>query len=115
MAVLKRGQFKHPALARETVEVPALGGEVVVRGMLLSERLAFAEATSSAGDADGTVRFSNLARVLSWCVLDADNEPLMTRDEWEAFGSVHLDACVQLFNQVQRHSLLTQEDVEKKS
>ncbi len=115
MAVLKRGHFKHPALAREIVEVPELGGEVVVRGMTLSERLAFSDATSREGDEDGTLRFGNVARVLAWCVLDADGEPLLTREEWEAMGSVHLSACVRLFDRAQRHSLLTQDDIEKKS
>ena len=45
MGLLKRGELQHPVLQQETVEVPELGGEVVVRGLRLSERLSITAAS----------------------------------------------------------------------
>ena len=109
MGLLKRGELQHPVLQQETVEVPELGGEVVVRGLRLSERLSI----TAAGD--DFERFGNVSRVLAWCVLDAEGEPLMSREEWEAFGASHVDSCIRLFGIARRLSLLDQATVEKKS
>jgi hypothetical protein len=35
---LNRNDLVRPALPRETVAMPALGGDVIVRGLLLGER-----------------------------------------------------------------------------
>jgi len=110
VSVLKRSELRRPTLAKETVEVPELGGDVVVRGMLLSERMAAANEEENLER-----RMRSMPMVLSWCVLDADGEALMTVDEWQAFGGHHPMAAVRLFNVVQRLSLIHPEDVEKKS
>ena len=59
--------------------------------------------------------FFGIAFALSRCVLDADGEPLMTQDEWEAWGTEHVEAAIRLFVVVKRLSLLERSDVEKKS
>ena len=109
MSVLSRADIRPPSLAKRTVELPELGGEVVVRGMTLAERLVFGTAEP------GADRYGAIAQVLGWCVISADGQPLMTREEWEAFGSCHLEACLRLFAVTQDLSLLTAESVEKKS
>lgn len=103
MPVLTRDQIRRPSLAKETVDCPGLGGEIVLRGMTLTERLRLSQETGFAG----------VAAALACCVLDADGEPAMTLEEWEAFGDV--SAAIALYNKVRQLSLFDREDVEKKS
>lgn len=103
MPVLKKKDVRRPVLARETVQVNALGGEVVVRGMTLAERLRASQAQDYAG----------VAMTLASCVLDADDEPVLTQAEWEAFPDI--GEAVALYAKVSQLSLLAREDVEKKS
>lgn len=102
--VITREQVRRPTLAKETVDVPSLGGEVVIRGMTLSERLTLG--------IDGN-QLSAIARVLAACVLDADSQPVLTVDEWEAFGD--LNAAIDLYARISQLSLLTRESIEKKT
>lgn len=105
MGILKRADVAPPTpLGKETVAVPALGGDVVVRGMTLSERLVVSSA-------DG---FEGISFALSRCVLDADGEPLLDRDQWEIFGANHTQTAIDLFVVVKRLSLIDRSDVEKK-
>lgn len=103
MAVIRKRDVRRPVLARETVQVDALGGEVVVRGMTLAERMRASQTTDYAG----------VAMTLATCVLDADDEPVLTQAEWEAFPDT-LQAC-NLYAKVSQLSGLAREDVEKKS
>lgn len=107
MAVLKRGDIAPPVTPKETMEVPALGGEVVVRGLLLSERMAVQKQIVSLrraeADDTGTVH-AILPVMLALCVLDADGLPLWTQDQWQAFGGTHADQAVTLFNSAWRLS-----------
>ena len=110
MSVLKRADIAPPTpLGREVVPVAELGGEVVVRGMTLTERLVV---TATEGRVE---QYGGIAFALSRCVLDADGEPLMSQDEWEAWGTDHVEAAIGLFVVVKRLSLLERGDVEKKS
>lgn len=102
---LSRDKLKRPALPKESVDVPALGGEVIVRGMFLSERL---ELWS------GTVTYAQIAQALSKCVSLDDGKPALTADEWEAFGGQYLDEAIALFRVVKRLSGLGG-DAEKKA
>lgn len=119
MGLLKRGEIQHSTLDQEIVAVEVLGGDVLIRGMTLRERLAFA-ARARASDqvptlSDDRETFANVAHVLSWCVLDADREPLMTQEQWETWGSTHLGEAMRLFAAAKRLSLTTKEDLKKKS
>lgn len=110
MSVLKRADIAPPTpLGREVVPVAELGGEVVVRGMTLTERLVV---TATEGRVE---QYGGIAFALSRCVLDADGETLMTQDEWEAWGTDRVEAAISLFVVVKRLSLLERSDVEKKS
>lgn len=106
MAVIKRGNVAEPTLPKETVEVEAIGGEVVVRGLLLSERqeledlmvrLAKAkrEASESGGEAPGMSTI--MPRLLHLAVLDADGLQLWSEQQWQVFGGKHHGQASALF------------------
>ena len=63
MALLKN-QIKPPVLPAEAVDVPELGGEVIVRGLLLRQRLDLAVLGEEGG-------FHRIALMLASCVVDA--------------------------------------------
>ena len=91
MGTLKREQIAPPVLPKEAHEVPALGGGVIVRGLLLRERLALFDAANK-GD-----RFGHLSSLLASCVIDAEGRQLWSVEEWEQFGAQHFEAALRLF------------------
>ena len=133
MAVVTRETVaEQPDLQRETVPVPSLGGEVIVTELSLSDRLDFeqvlredfdpqAEATgvSPAGQkprGKGASRRSVHAMVpqlLAITVLDAQDRPLFTAKEWQAFGARNRDAAIELFNVAMRLSGFNGDDSAK--
>jgi len=107
MDLLKRGAIQAPAVPAEQVDVPELGGAVLVRGMMLSDRLQFSDwratvAKAAAGETDeqAHARTGSLvvARLLSVCVVDADGAPIFTMAQWEQFGAQHAGRCLALFD-----------------
>jgi len=107
MSVISRDKIGHPALRRRTVEAPELGGDVVVRGLTLTERLTLS--------AEESHRLGAIAQSLAWCVLADDGQPVFSREEWDATGAQQMDLCLRLWAVVQDISLLNPEAVEKKS
>lgn len=105
---LRRNEIAAPVLPRETHEVPELGGEIVVRGLLLRERLALFDDANNGGE-----RFGHLSAVLAACVIDAEDKPVYTIDEWERFGALHFEAALRLFGIAQRLSGLDVEERKK--
>ena len=101
MAVIQRGALPKPTVPKETITVDALGGEVVVRGLLLSERMAVQRqivTLRKTQDSDEGAVHSILPVLLALCVIDADGLPVFSQDDWQAFGSRHADQAVALFN-----------------
>lgn len=95
----------------QVVPVPELGGDVVVRPLLLSDRLALA-----AQRVDGHAKdFAHFAGLLAMSVVDANNEPLFTRDEWEVWGARHYAATLKIWDVAYELSGLGQESAEKNS
>jgi hypothetical protein len=118
MALIERSQVKPPSLPRETVAVPALGGDVIVRGLLLSERmqlsglnaqLSQAEPGESQEQARSRAGGHLVSFTLARAVELADGQPLYTAAEWDAVGAEHPDAVLDLF---QRTRALGGQDVE---
>lgn len=110
MAVLERGAVFAPVLPKETVHVAALGGDVVVRGLRLSERLSMEQriarltgAPGAHGATDADVN-TIIPGLLGVCVLASDGAPLWTEDDWQAFGAQHKGEAVALFNAAWRLS-----------
>lgn len=97
---LTKADVKRPTLPKETVNVPELGGEVVVQGLLLKDRMELA-------NQDG---FGRLSYMLSRCVLDAAGEPIFSVDEWEVFGGQNDSVALDLFGVASRLSGLGQQE-----
>lgn len=108
MAVIKRANVAPPVLPKETVEVEALGGEVVVQGLLLSDRqdleaymVALARAGREAVEGGAGAQAPGMAKVmprlLHLSVLDADGERIYTEQEWQIFGGAHHGQAMALF------------------
>jgi len=76
MAVVKKEDVKPPVLPKETVSVEGIG-DVVVQGLLLSDRL----------EIFGAGRSVKVSHLLEKSVIDASGEPLWTAHEWEVFGA----------------------------
>lgn len=126
MAVVKRANVAEPTLPRETVEVEALGGEVVVRGLLLTERLdlearivhhakAAKAAREAAGGTDaGAAPAAGVHEVmpmlLHMAVLDADGLQLWSAEQWQQFGGKHAGQALALFNVAWRLAGFSQAD-----
>lgn len=119
---LDRSQLNLPSMPQEEVPVEGLGGDVIVRGMLLSERIANtnvrkAESTPRAGeaeqDAHARAGAGAVPRVLSMCVVDVAGKSLMSAAEWDVFGATHSTDAFRLFNVAMRLSGQDTADVEK--
>lgn len=124
---IDRNQARAPVLPKEAVDVPEIGGEVIVRGLLLTERLALFVENLPAAQAAGGVdngdppidgapsanRYIHIPRMLARTVLASDGEPLWTETQWEEFGAVHFEASLALFRTAQRLSGLDIEDARK--
>lgn len=98
-----------PALPFEDVEVPLLGG-VRVRGMLLSQRLAF---RARAGKASDGSMYEAVPELLELTVFDGNGRPVYSRARWEQYGAVHEAAAIGLFNTAMRLSGLGSDDAKK--
>lgn len=109
MALLKKTDITRPVVPKETVPVPALGGDVVVRGLMLSERLGL---YASRAGRDGKALL-DVPEILALCVLDGDGLPVFDVTEWDAFGIKNGEAALQLFNVARRLSGLDAEDAKK--
>ncbi len=105
MAVLKKANIAAPVLPKETVDVPELGGEVIVRGLLLSERLALLSEAEN-----GEAKLSSL---LAATVVDADGAAVYDAQQWEEFGARHFAAALRLFAVAKRLCGLDAEVAEK--
>lgn len=108
MALVEPGAYQ-PAKPRRSdpMAVPELGGEVLVRGLMLSERLANdalhrKESRPLAGeteeDAHARAGAIGVPRVLARCVLGAGDKPVMSENDWDAFGGDHPLIALRLFN-----------------
>lgn len=102
---LKKSDIARPALPMEAVEVPELGGEVIVRGLRLSERLDLA--------VDSEEGYRRITRMLSIVVVDTDQVPIFSQDEWEVFGAKNAEAVMRLWVVSKRLSGLDVESAEK--
>lgn len=103
---LKKADIKPPVLPKEAVQVDELGGEVIVRGLLLRERVQLFQS----GGGEWSARVSQM---LAATVIDADGAPIYTAQQWEEFGAQHFDACARLLAVANRLSGLSTEDARK--
>ncbi len=84
--------------------MPALGGDVIVRGARLSGRLSCFQPAPERAE---------LRSIDKLTVVGPDDKPLLSEAEWERFGGVHFAAAIALFNAAERLSGLNPEDAAK--
>jgi len=119
MAALSRDQVKVPQLPEEEVPFPALGGNLLVRGLLMSRRLAndrlhLACRKQLEGETEDQAHARAgaqiVARLLHHAVVDpSTGEPLMSEVEWDHLGGTHRAEVFHVFNVAMR---LNGDDVE---
>ena len=92
--VMTKADIPRPVLQRETVQVEALDGEVIIQQMTLQlylETIRYGMANENTAP---------IAKVLAACVLDADDQPVFDEAEWEAWAPGHLIATFDLYAKV---------------
>ena len=89
MAVLTKDQIPEPVLPKETVELSALNGEVIVQALTLSQRIRLFEQSRDRGVV--------LADLLELTVVDAKGDPIYTHQQWELFGARHFNEALNLY------------------
>ena len=93
MPVINRASVidRLPLLKETAVHVPSLDGAVIVRGLMLVDRLNITLKQNDMGI---------IAEMLAKCVLGDDHQPIFTMEEWERFGAVHDDDAIMLWEKV---------------
>jgi hypothetical protein len=90
MALLKRSQIAAPGRTQLEVDVPALGGSVLVSSLAtIGEQLTLLDAARSN-------RGEGLPRLFAACVLDADGEPLMGEAHWAMWVAANMGAAFEI-------------------
>jgi len=106
VATITREQLAPVALPSEALDVPAIGGQVLVRGMSLPQVLAFTAARRAANaPADGETEAQAADRasgtlvplLLHTCVVLDDGLPVYSQAEWAAFAVRHPQATLELW------------------
>lgn len=104
--VISRDQIPALELPSEEVDVPALGGGVMVRGMDMPQLLRFTQARRRAQTPrDGETEQEAHERsggelvpvLLEMCVLAADDAPVYTAAQWSRWMVRHGEAALGLF------------------
>lgn len=110
MASLTRKTLQAPVLRKEAVPCPALGGDVVVRMLRLSERMALLDRLR----ADAGARYAQMAELLAVSVIDAETgAALMSAEEWDLWAAEHWDEAVAILEVAKSLSGFDAEAVEK--
>lgn len=103
---IKRENIAPVALPTESVDVPAIGGVVLVRGMSLPQVLEFTAERRRAstpregeGEAAAAERASGqlVPLLLSQCVVLDDGQPVYSAAEWAAFAVQHPQPTLELW------------------
>lgn len=99
---------------QETVHIPELGGDVIVRGMTGAERDAF---EVSLVEGKGRHRAANLknlrAKLIVFCCVNEQGERIFTNADADQLGNVRADIVSRIYNVAQRLSGVSEEDAEE--
>lgn len=99
---------------QETVTVPELGGEVIVRGMTGAERDAFEVAMVEGRGKNRQVNLKNIrARLVAYSCIDQDGARIFSDADIPALGAVRADVLNRIYTKAQRLSGITDEDVDE--
>lgn len=98
----------------ETVPVPELGGDVVLRGLSGRERDAFEESLFVQKGKKRERNMANVrARLVALCAVDDQGSRLFTDADVELIGEMRADVVDRLFDVAQRLSGLREQDVDE--
>ena len=101
-------------LPQETVELPALGGTVIVRGLSSLERDDFEDSITVGRGKKQRVNVINArARLAVRTTIDEDGKPIFTEADVEALGSVRADMLDRIWEAASRLSGITEADVDE--
>lgn len=107
--MIKKSATPAPSVPQEKLVVPELKGEILIRAMLLKDRLGIALT-------DG---YGRMAAMLAACVFAEDDQgaitSLFTEAQWEDFGALHYHKAIELWEIANRLSDISGEAAEKKS
>lgn len=106
---LRRNQVPEIRVPKEAVKLESMGGDVVVYGLRLSDKLRFAAWDV---ERDGP-RHRQMAALLAVAVRDGAGEPIWTEDDWDVWGGQNMADAVQLFRVAERLSGLDEAQAEK--
>lgn len=99
---------------RETVRIPELGGEVIVRGMTGAERDAFEVSLVEGRGRNRQANLKNLrAKLIAFCCVSETGERVFTNEDVEALGTVRADVLNRIYNVAQKLSGITDEDADE--
>ncbi len=97
----------------QTVAVPELNGEVVVRGMTGTERDAFEASLIEGRGKKRDLNMKNLrAKLVAYCCVDEAGKRIFTESDVDALGTIRADVLNKLFTVAQKLSGITEEDAE---
>jgi hypothetical protein len=122
MTTLTRKTATPPVLPEEVAPFPPAGGDVLVRGLLMTQRLAndrlhqadrvpLEDETDMQAHARAGARI--VTRVLAQAVVEEGGQPLFTEEEWDRFGATHRADVFRIFNVAMRLSGHDLEVIEK--
>jgi len=98
----------------ETVHIPALGGEVIVRGLTGVELDAYHQAITVGKGNKRDVNMANLrTKLVVRCVVDASGRRVFGDDDADALSKIRGDVIGKLFTVAQKLSGLSDEEVEE--
>ncbi|HHQ48922.1 MAG TPA: hypothetical protein ENK19_08590 [Acidobacteria bacterium] len=101
-------------LKQEEVDVPELGGTVIVREMSGSERDSWEASLLDTRGPDPVMNLANTrAKLLVRTIVDADGKRLFTDDEIDLVGALSASALDRLFAVAARLSRVSAADVEE--
>jgi hypothetical protein len=104
---LSRDQVSVPALPEKVEPFAPLGGDVLVRGLLMTQRLAndrlhVAARKPRDGETDEEAQAragsQMVTRMLHQSIVDPDGKPLCSEAEWDRLGSQNRYEVFRLFN-----------------
>lgn len=123
MAIINRSDAPPVALPEEVVPAPALGGDVVVRGMDMPQAMRFNAARRRlsqplGGETEDEARERAAGSLvplgLAMCVVDNERQPIYSESQWAALAAREPDTVLGLWGAVLRLSG-QQPETEKKA
>lgn len=114
MGILSREALLNAtAPPQQTVAVPELGGDVLVRGMTGTERDAFEASLIEGRGKKRDLNMKNLrAKLVAYCCVDEQGKRIFSEHDVDTIGAIRADVLNKLFTVAQKLSGITEEDAE---